>query len=101
MQEDKNSERAKRIEINKRFTSVSDFITQYATNISQTGCFIHTLDALPEGSLVKLKFTVVTSDIQQIQGTGTVVRVSKEPPGMGVQFTYLTEESRTFIDSMK
>jgi len=100
MDEEKLHERAKRVEINERFETVADFISQYATNISQTGCFIHTEDILPEGSLVRLKFTVVTDEIHQIEGTGSVVRVSDDPPGMGVKFAYLTDESRKFIDQL-
>ncbi len=100
MDGDEQQQRAKRIEINERFESVADFISQYATNISQTGCFIHTSDVLPHGSLVRLRFTVVTEQIHQIEGTGSVVRVSDDPPGIGIKFAYLTEDSRRFIDTL-
>jgi hypothetical protein len=39
-------------------------------------------------------------DIETIEGTGKVVRVETNPPGMGVVFTSLTSYSQNLIERM-
>ena len=87
----------KRVTINKEFESFDAFIHEYVTNISRTGVFIRSKSPLPVGTVVNLKFTVIMDDLEMIEGTGEVVRVEADPPGMGVVFTELTTDSQQLI----
>jgi uncharacterized protein (TIGR02266 family) len=89
-----------RVTINKEFESFDAFIQEYVTNISLSGVFIRSKSPLPVGTPVNLKFTVIMSDIETIEGTGEVVRVEEDPPGMGVVFTHLTSYSQQLIERM-
>jgi len=86
-----------RVTINKEFESFDAFIHEYVTNISRSGVFIRSKSPLPVGTQVNLKFTVIMDDLEMIEGTGEVVRVEAEPPGMGVVFTQLTTYSEQLI----
>src|SRR6185503_20242794 len=72
-----------RVTINKEFESFDAFIQEYVTNISRSGVFIKTTTPLAVGTSVNLRFTVIMDDIETIEGVGEVVRVEKDPPGMG------------------
>jgi uncharacterized protein (TIGR02266 family) len=87
----------KRVTINKEFESFDAFIHEYVTNISRSGVFIRSKSPLPIGTQVNLKFTVIMDDLEMIEGTGEVVRVEADPPGMGVVFTQLTAYSEQLI----
>ena len=89
-----------RITINKEFESIDSFINEYVTNISRSGVFIRSKNPLPVGTKVNLKFTVLTDEVETIEGTGEVVRVQDDPPGMGVVFTSLTNYSRFLIEKL-
>ena len=89
-----------RVTINKEFESFDAFIQEYVTNISLSGVFIRSKAPLPVGTAVNLKFTVIMDDIETIEGTGEVVRVEEDPPGMGVVFTQLTAYSQQLIERM-
>lgn len=89
-----------RVTINREFQSVDQFITEYVTNISQSGVFIRSKDPLPPGTKVNLRFTVIMDEIETIEGVGEVVRVSREPPGMGVAFIELTSYSERLIQKL-
>jgi uncharacterized protein (TIGR02266 family) len=94
---------AQRVDINQEFETIDDFVAEYATNISTTGCFIRSKHPLPVGTRVNLKFTVIASDIDVIEGVGEVVRVVRPPAGdvgMGVRFTKLTPETRARIEAL-
>lgn len=100
---DQERRRDTRVTINQDFGSIDDFIAEYATNISVSGCFIRSKHPLPVGTRVNLKFTVITSDIDIIEGTGEVVRVVRHPAseaGMGVRFTKLTAETRARLEQV-
>jgi uncharacterized protein (TIGR02266 family) len=86
-----------RVTINKEFESFDAFIHEYVTNISRSGVFIRSKSPLPVGTVVNLKFTVIMDDLEMIEGTGEVVRVETDPPGMGVVFTELTTYSEQLI----
>jgi uncharacterized protein (TIGR02266 family) len=88
---------AERVTINKEFESFDAFIHEYVTNISRNGVFIRSKSPLPVGTAVNLKFTVIMDDLEMIEGTGEVVRVESDPPGMGVVFTHLTAYSQELI----
>ncbi len=92
--------RDERLTINKEFDSFDQFIQEYVTNISATGVFIKSKTPLEVGTLVDLRFTVIMDDIETIMGTGRVVRVSDDPPGMGVVFEELSNYSQSLISKL-
>ena len=89
-----------RVTINKEFESFDAFIQEYVTNISRTGVFIKSTTPLAIGTRVNLRFTVIMDDIETIEGVGEVVRVEKDPPGMGVVFRELSGYSKDLIDKL-
>jgi hypothetical protein len=95
---DKRSD--ERVTINKEFDSFDAFIQEYVTNISRTGVFIKSQTPLPIGTRVNLRFTVIMDDIETIEGVGEVVRVEKDPPGMGVVFRELAAYSKDLIEKL-
>lgn len=94
------SRRDPRVTINKEFESYDAFINEYVTNISQTGVFVRSKTPLAVGTKVNLRFTVIMEDIETVEGIGEVVRVSDDPPGMGVVFTELSSYSKGLIDKL-
>jgi uncharacterized protein (TIGR02266 family) len=92
-----NQRKEERVTINKEFESFDAFVHEYVTNISRSGAFVRSQSPLPVGTEVNLKFTVIMDDIAHIEGTGKVVRVETDPPGMGVVFTELSEYSQKLI----
>jgi hypothetical protein len=98
MEDDKRL--GERVTINKEFESFDAFIQEYVTNISETGVFIKSATVLPVGTRVNLRFTVIMDDIETIEGIGEVVRVEKDPPGMGVVFRELSAYSKDLIDKL-
>ena len=89
-----------RVTINKEFENFDAFIHEYVTNISRSGVFIRSKKPLEIGTRVNLKFTVITNDIEAIQGVGEVVRVEEDPPGMGVVFVELSHYSKALIERL-
>jgi uncharacterized protein (TIGR02266 family) len=89
-----------RVTINHEFASVEEFITEYVSNISRSGVFIRTRHPFAAGTKVNLKFTVIMEDLETIEGVGEVVRVSDDPPGMGVVFVTLTAHSQDLIHKL-
>lgn len=89
-----------RVTINKEFESFDAFVQEYVTNISRHGAFVKSNDPLPVGTRVNLRFTVVTDEIETIEGVGKVARVQDDPPGMGVVFTELSQYSRHLLDRL-
>ena len=81
--------------INAEFATIEEFVSEYASNISLTGCFIRSHKPLPRGTLVELHFTVLDSNLAIIEGQGEVVRTTSD--GMGIRFTDLTDTSREQI----
>lgn len=98
MSEDKRHDA--RVTINKDFESFDAFVHEYVTNISRSGAFVKSKQPLPIGTEVNLKFTVVMDDIETIEGVGEVVRVEKDPPGMGVVFTKLSKYSEHLLATL-
>jgi hypothetical protein len=89
-----------RVTINKEFESFDAFIQEYVTNISRTGVFIKSQTPLAIGTRVNLRFTVIMDDIETIEGVGEVVRMEKDPPGMGVVFRELSTYSKGLIEKL-
>lgn len=85
----------------------SDEKTQKGTilNISVTGIFIYTNDALEKGDDTRLRFSIPGTD-RLVEAVGKVSWVKQLPDkrsldnGMGVQFIRITPESREQIVSM-
>ena len=97
---DSDKRAGERVTINKEFESFDAFIQEYVTNISRTGVFIRSTSPLPVGTQVNLRFTVIMEDIESIEGIGEVVRVERDPPGMGVVFRELSAYSKGLIDKL-
>jgi hypothetical protein len=91
---------SERVTINKEFESFEAFIHEYVTNISQSGVFIRSQNPLPVSTEVNLKFTVIMDTIETIEGTGEVVRLETNPPGMGVVFKKITKYSKDLINRL-
>jgi uncharacterized protein (TIGR02266 family) len=89
-----------RVTINKEFESFDAFVHEYVTNISRSGAFVRSASPLPVGTEVNLRFTIIMDDVEAIEGTGKVVRVESDPPGMGVVFTDLSEYSQKLISRL-
>lgn len=92
--------RAERITVNREFTSIEAFINEYVVNISRTGAFIRSRDPLPIGTRVNLRFSLILDEIETIEGVGEVVRLSSQPPGMGVVFRRLSAASQALIERL-
>ncbi|MGB5351461.1 MAG: PilZ domain-containing protein [Polyangiales bacterium] len=97
MNKDDGQRSEKRVTINKEFESFDAFVHEYVTNVSRSGVFIRSREPLPVGTEVNLTFTVIMDDVETIEGTGQVVRVQEDPPGMGVAFTKLTKYSEDLL----
>jgi uncharacterized protein (TIGR02266 family) len=97
---DDDKRAGERLTINKEFESFDAFIQEYVTNISRTGVFIKTQTPLDVGTRVNLRFTVIMDDIETIEGVGEVMRVEKDPPGMGVVFRELSAYSKGLIEKL-
>ncbi len=95
-----NGRQEPRLTINKEFDSFDQFIQEYVTNISQSGVFIKTKTPLAIGTQVDLRFSVIMDGIETIEGIGEVVRVSDDPPGMGVVFRELNSYSQNLIGKL-
>ena len=100
MSRNEESRQQPRLTINKGFDSFDQFVTEYVSNLSKSGVFIHSDSPLPIGERVNLKFSVVMDGIETIEGEGEVVRVSNSPPGMGVVFRKLGAYSQKLIETL-
>ena len=90
--------------INREFASVEEFISEYVCNISRSGAFVRSVDPLPVGTRVALRFSVIIDEIETVEGIGEVVRVvppkTTQPPGMKVVFVELTKHSQELIERL-
>ncbi len=89
-----------RVPVNEQFRTMDGAIGRYATDVSRTGAFIRTDERLPVGSRVRLELTLVVDDIERLLVQGHVVRLSDDPPGMGIRFSDLPLESEAIIDRL-
>lgn len=92
--------RHERVPINQEFDVISEYISEYVTDISRGGVFIRSKNPLSVGTTVNLHFSVIVRDFRTIEGQGEVVRVdmSDDNTGMGIAFTKLTAQSKRLID---
>jgi uncharacterized protein (TIGR02266 family) len=89
-----------------RFSTVQDFVLEYAANISAGGVFVHTPQPPPLKTVVSIEMQLPGSDAA-VPAKGIVVhRVTADEaaqrgtlPGMGVQFVEASDEFRESIDA--
>ena len=103
--EDLERRRSDRVELIVRvdYKTVDELFSEFARNINEGGLFVET-DTPPEvGSSVALQFQIPGND-EPIQVMGRVVRVSEgnlqDPPGLGIEFEDLDEQSRDLINGL-
>ena len=95
--------RESRVSINREFESIDEFIAEYATNISRSGCFIRSKYPLPVGTRVNLRFTLISTELEIIEGVGDVMHVEERmgrDNGMGVRFVELSPSSRHQLEEL-
>jgi Tfp pilus assembly protein PilZ len=92
--------RAERIPINDEFARLGEADLTWVSDLSDGGVFVHTAELLPVGAMIELRFTILAEaeDPVLIEATGKVVRHSRKPPGMGVEFVQLSAEVRERIE---
>jgi uncharacterized protein (TIGR02266 family) len=87
-----------------RFSSLEEFLAEYAVNLSPGGLFINTETPRAEGDIIHVQFSLKDGS-QLIEGMGRVVRVITpgtpgRPPGMGVEFLDLDARSRALVETV-
>jgi Tfp pilus assembly protein PilZ len=97
--DDESSERrrAERIPINEELSRDG---STWVSDLSIGGVFVHTAAMQPVGALIELSFTVLLDDPVVLQAVGKVVRHSRKPPGMGVQFVAMQPEMAERIEEV-
>ena len=85
------------------YKTVDELFSEFARNINEGGVFVET-DTPPEiGSSVALQFKIPGSQ-DPIQVMGRVVRIAPgdvhEPPGVGIEFEDLDDQSRNLINDL-
>jgi uncharacterized protein (TIGR02266 family) len=87
-----------RHEVNVEFAELDGQMTEYVANLSRGGIFLRCDVALPIGTRVKLKFTVLVDDLETIEGVGEVVHHKSDGvSGLGIRFIKLSEQSRDLV----
>lgn len=89
------------VDLSVTFQSEDEFASSYMSNISRGGVFIRTEEALNIDTVVKFKFTL-PGDERVFKVLGMVVWSApaggKGIPGMGIQFTEMSNEDRILIE---
>jgi Tfp pilus assembly protein PilZ len=89
--------RAERVPINEEFSGDE---STWVSDLSIGGVFVHTNELLPIGMVVELRFTVLLDDPLVIEAVGKVVRHSRRPSGIGVQFSTLEPQMRERVEQV-
>lgn len=84
------------------FKSDTNFFTGFSANISEGGIFVATVDMIPRGTPVDLRFSLPGGAQLEVAGVVCWVREvnDKTPeifPGLGIRFTQLSPEAATAI----
>lgn len=90
--------RAERVVINDEFGRLPE--ATYISDLNEYGVFVHTRQPPAVGALIDLRFTVLMEDPLVIEARGRVVRHSRDPRGMGVEFTSLSPETMLRINDI-
>jgi uncharacterized protein (TIGR02266 family) len=85
------------VPIRFRYESILDFVESQSVNISRSGMFLATTEALPIGTVIDFEFGLVDGFVL-LRGKGEVARASAAPRGLGVRFQNLDDASRALID---
>lgn len=95
---DKRQHKRKDIQLKVVYRSITNFLDDYTANISIGGCFLSTQQPFSMGETVELAMVLPTG--QNINATGIVRWVSNDGqfPGVGVQFTLLSERDKRMIE---
>lgn len=85
------------------YKTVDELFSEFARNINEGGMFVETESPPEPGSQVALQFRIPGSE-DPIQVMGRVVRATAgergDPPGMGIEFDDLDEQSRELINQL-
>ena len=97
---DKRQHERRSIELKVVYRSITNFLDDYTANISIGGCFLSTQQPFSMGQTVELALILPTG--QSINATSVVRWVSNDGdfPGVGVQFTLLSERDRRMIEQL-
>lgn len=97
---DKRQHERRDIELKVLYKSITNFLNDYTANISIGGCFLNTQQQFEMGQDIEL--ILVLPNGQDIHATGVVRWVSSDAkfPGVGVQFTVLSERDRELIETL-
>jgi hypothetical protein len=87
------------VPVRMRFQSFVDFIETQSMNMSRTGIFLVTREVLAVGTILDLELTLVDG-FPLLRGKGEVMRVSTNPPGVGVKFRQLDETSQRLLEKI-
>ena len=97
MSETDERRRAERVPINDELSTDG---STWVSDLSTGGVFVHTNELLPIGMEIELRFTVVIDDPLVIEAVGKVVRHSRRPTGIGVQFSNLSPLMRMHVEQV-
>lgn len=85
------------------YQTVDELFSDFARNINEGGMFVETDKPPAIGTEVSLQFRIPGSD-EPVTSSGRVVRIAParggSPPGMGIEFDGLDEESRKRINEL-
>lgn len=90
-----------RLPINREFETFEALIGEFIVDISEQGAFIRTREVYEIGELIPFRFAVLAPELERIEGEARVVRISDDPPGVGVEFVELASYSRFLIERLK
>jgi hypothetical protein len=85
------------VDINTAFSETDPRTTTPVSNLSETGCFVHTDQLYPLGSRIELRFVVFPDNPMLFHHTGRIVRHSQGPAGMGVEFDPIPPQTGVLI----
>lgn len=85
------------VPVRYRYQSFIEFVESQSANISRSGMFIVTTQALPTGTIIDFEFALADG-YPLLRGKAEVVRTSTKPLGIGVRFQQLDEPSRRLIE---
>lgn len=91
------------IKIPVDYSAVDSFFTEFATNINEGGMFVETESPADLGAEIQLYFSLPELD-DPICVEATVAWISdgkaESPPGMGVEFSQLPDETQRKINGV-
>ena len=95
-----HEEDSKEIRLKVVYRSTTNFLNDYTANISIGGCFLSTKQPFSLGETIELAMILPTG--QSINATGVVRWVSTDAkfPGVGVQFTVLSNRDKRLIQQL-